>query len=83
MAVMRVVINIHDHEAQRTAAEQARQERVEAMLAAAMGYERDGPGITSSVDASRESQTPSTERLAEIRPSNATKCSHDRPGRHT
>ncbi len=31
-AVMRVVINVHDHQAQRTAAEQARQERVEAML---------------------------------------------------
>ena len=30
---MRVVINIHDHQAQRTAAEQARQERVEQMLA--------------------------------------------------
>ena len=33
---MRVVINIHDHQAQRTAAEQARQDRVEEMLAAVM-----------------------------------------------
>lgn len=57
-AVMRVVINIHDHEAQRTAAEQARRERVEAMLAAAMGYKLDGSGINSSADASRESQSP-------------------------
>ena len=55
-AIMRVVINIHDHQAQRTAAEQARQERVEAMLAAAMGYELEIHEITSSAATSRRSQ---------------------------
>ena len=54
-AVMRVVINIHDHQAQRTAAEQARQERVEAMLAPVIGGNLYRPEVTSSGDASTES----------------------------
>jgi hypothetical protein len=54
-AVMCVVINIHDHQAQRTTAEQARQERVEAMLAPAMGGKLYRPEVTSSGEASTES----------------------------